>query len=220
VEHVREIFSHVLTRDVIDDGVHFDLATLVVGLIREDQEYGGVRVEVVARVTKANVRLQVDVGFGDAVTPEALVVEIPPLLDFPAPRLRAYPRETVVAEKLEAMVKLGMANSRMKDFYDIAVLARGFSFNGELLTRAIRATFERRKTLLPTMTPVALTATFAEDSTKVTQWSGFVRKVGIPGVDTLAQTIAAVRAFVEAPLLAAAAAGPVPKSWQPGKAWE
>jgi predicted nucleotidyltransferase component of viral defense system len=110
VAHVREVFTKVLAHDVVDDGVHFDLATLAVDLIRDDQEYGGVRAEVVARVTNARVRLQVDVGFGDAVTPEALVVEIPPLLDFPAPRLRAYPRETVVAEKLEAMVKLGMAN--------------------------------------------------------------------------------------------------------------
>ena len=219
VAHVREVFTKVLAHDVVDDGVQFDIATLAVDLIREDQEYGGVRVEVVARVTNARVRLQVDVGFGDAVTPEALVVEIPPLLDFPAPRLRAYPRETVVAEKLEAMVKLGMANSRMKDFYDIAVLALSFSFDGELLTEAIRATFERRKTPLPTTTPVALTATFAEDSMKKTQWSGFVRKVGISGGESLADTIAAVRAFVEAPLLAAAGAGPVPKSWRAGKGW-
>ena len=219
VEHVRKIFSEVLAYEVIDDGVHFDLATLTVGLIREDQEYGGVRAEVVARVTNAQVRLQVDVGFGDAITPEAMVVELPPLLDFPAPRLRAYPRETVVAEKLEAMVKLGMANSRMKDFYDVAVLARSFTFDGDLLTRAIRTTFERRKTPLPTTTPVALTAAFAEDPAKNTQWAGFMRKAGIGAGDTLAETIAAVRAFVEAPLLAAAGAGPVPKSWQGGKAW-
>ena len=219
VEHVRKIFSEVLAYEVIDDGVHFDLATLTVGLIREDQEYGGVRAQVVARVTNAQVRLQVDVGFGDAITPEAMVVELPPLLDFPAPRLRAYPRETVVAEKLESMVKLGMANSRMKDFYDVAVLARSFTFDGDLLSRAIRTTFERRKTPLPTTTPVALTAAFAEDPSKATQWSGFVRKAGITGGKTLAETIAAVRAFVEAPLLAAAGAGPVPKSWQGGKAW-
>lgn len=219
VEHVREVFSEVLTRDVADDGVHFDLATLAVSPIREDQEYSGVRVEVVARVTNAQVRLQVDVGFGDAVTPEASVVEVPSLLEFPAPRMRAYPRETVVAEKLEAMVKLGMANSRMKDFHDIAVLARSFSFDGELLTRAIRATFAHRKTTLPTTTPVALTATFAEDSMKRTQWSGFVRKVGISGGESLPETIAAVRTFVEAPLLAAAGAGPLPSSWQAGKGW-
>lgn len=219
VETVREVFAEVLALDVADDGVRFDPGTLVVGLIREEQEYGGVRVELVARVTNAQVRLQVDVGFGDAITPEASVVEFPPLLDFPAPRVRAYPRETVVAEKLEAMVQLGMANSRMKDFYDIAVLARDFDFDGALLARAVRATFERRKTPLPTTTPVALTAAFTEDPTKLTQWSGFVRKAGVRDAGTLGETIAAVRAFVEAPLAAATNGPPVPGMWRAGGAW-
>jgi predicted nucleotidyltransferase component of viral defense system len=219
VDHVREVFAEVLALDVADDGAHFDLGSLAVGLIREEQEYGGVRVELVARITKAQVRLQVDVGFGDAITPEASVVEFPPLLDFPAPRLRAYPRETVVAEKLEAMVHLGMANSRMKDFYDVAVLARDFDFDGELLTRAIRATFERRKTALPTSTPVALTPAFAEDATKKTQWSGFVRKAGVRDAGGLDVTVDAVRAFVEVPLAAAANHTPAPGTWRADGAW-
>jgi predicted nucleotidyltransferase component of viral defense system len=218
-EHVREVFADVLALDVPDDGVRFDLDSLAVGLIREEQEYGGIRVELVARVTTAQVRLQVDVGFGDAITPEASVVEFPPLLEFPAPCLRAYPRETVVAEKLEAMAQLGMANSRMKDFDDVAVLARDFDFQGELLARAIRATFERRKTRLPTTTPVALTAVFADEPTKKTQWSGFLRKAGVRDAGTLAETIAAVRAFVEAPLVAAANGTPAPASWPAGGAW-
>ena len=108
--------------------------------------------EVIACVTASQVRLQVDVGFGDAITPGATLVDFPALLDFP-PRLRAYPRETVVAEKLDAMVQLGMANSRMKDFYDVAVLARDYDFEGDILVRAIRATFERRQTPLPTANP-------------------------------------------------------------------
>lgn len=219
VDHVREIFSEVLALAVSDDGVRFDQGTLGAGLIREEQEYGGVRVELVARITNAQVRLQVDVGFGDAITPEASVVEFPPLLDFPAPRVRAYPRETVVAEKLEAMVRLGMANSRMKDFYDVALLARDFYFDGELLTRAIRTTFVRRKTPLPTTTPVALTAAFAEDYAKKTQWSGFVRKADVRGAGSLAETITAVRAFVESPLAAAASGTPAPGSWRAGGAW-
>lgn len=220
VDHVRQTFAEVLTLDVVNDGVRFDLDSLAVGLIREEQAYGGVRVELVARVTNAQVRLQVDVGFGDAITPEASEVEFPPLLDLPGPRVRAYPRETAVAEKLEAMVQLGMANSRMKDFYDVAVLARTFDFDGELLTRAIRATFERRKTPLPTTTPVALTAAFAEDPTKKTQWSGFVRKAGMHDAATLGEAIAAVRAFIEAPLAAAANGSPAPTSWRAGGTWE
>jgi predicted nucleotidyltransferase component of viral defense system len=219
VEHVREVFVEVLALDVAADGVRFDLESIAVGLIREEQEYGGVRVELVARVTNAKVRLQVDVGFGDVITPEASVVEFPPMLDFPAPRLRAYPRETVVAEKLEAMVLLGMANSRMKDFYDLAVLARKFDFEGALLARAIRATFERRKTALPTTTPIALTEAFADDPTKKTQWSGFVRKAGVDDAGSLASTIAAVRAFVEAPLASAANGTPAPGTWRAGGAW-
>ncbi len=218
-EHVREVFAEVLGLDVADDGVRYDLDSLAVALIREEQEYGGVRVELVARVTNAQVRLQVDVGFGDAITPEPSVVEFPPLLDFPAPRVRAYPRETVVAEKLEAMVQLGVANSRMKDFYDVAVLARDFDFEGALLARAIGATFKRRKTPLPTTTPVALTAAFAEDPTKKTQWSGFVRKAAVRDAGTLAETIASVRAFVEAPLASAANGTPAPGTWQQGGPW-
>jgi hypothetical protein len=217
---VREVFAEVLAFDVPDDSVRFDLDTLAVGLISEEQEYGGVRVEIVARVTNAQVRLQVDVDFGDAITPEATVVEFPALLDFPAPRLRAYPRETVVAEKLEAMVQLGMANSRMKDLYDIFVLARDFSFNGDLLTRAIRATFERRKTPLPTTTPVALTAVFADDPTKKTQWSGFVRKAGVDDAGSLAETVVAAAAFAEKPLLAAVGGSPLTATWHAPGPWQ
>jgi len=219
VEHVREVFTEVLALDVPDDGVRFDLDTLVAGLIRDEQEYGGVRVELVARVTNAQVRLQIDVGFGDAITPEATVVDFPALLDFPAPRLRAYPRETVVAEKLEAMVQLGTANSRMKDFYDLLVLARTFDFDGDLLTRAIRATFERRKTPLPTTTPVALTATFADDPTKKTQWSGFVRKAGVNAAGSLAEAVAAVAAYAEKPLLTAAQGTSLSAMWHAPGPW-
>jgi hypothetical protein len=198
---------------VPDDGVRVDLDTLAVGLIREEQEYGGVRVELVAHVTNARVRLQVDVGFGDAITPEATVVDFLALLDFPAPRLRAHPRETVVAEKLEAMVRLGMANSRMMDFCDIAVLARGFDFDGDLLTRAVRATFERRKTPLPTTTPVTLTTMFTDDPTKKTRWSGFVRKAGVDDAGSLAETVTTVAAFAEKPLSAAAGGPSLRATW-------
>ena len=216
---IREVFRAVIGQDVPDDGVNSDPVSLTVGPIREDQEYGGIRHEIVAQITTAKVRLQVDVGFGDAITPEAGFAEFPALLDFPAPHLRTYPRETVVAEKLEAMVQLGVANSRMKDFHDVAVLAREFDFDGELLVRAIRATFERRRTPLPTTTPAALTEAFSGDPTKKTQWSGFVRKAAVRDAGTLADTVVAVRAFVEKPLMAAVAAGPALACWRAGGPW-
>lgn len=219
-EHVHRVLAEVLATDVGDDGVLYDAASLAVGPIREDQKYGGVRATMVARVTSAQVRLQVDVGFGDAITPAAEVVAFPTLLDFEAPRLRAYPRETVVAEKLDAMLQLDMANSRMKDFYDVALLARMFDFDGELLVRAIRATFERRRTRLPSGLPVALTSAFATDPTKVTQWRAFARKAGAAGdMGDLPTTIAEVAAFAGGPLEAAAGGAGWPRRWPTGGPW-
>jgi predicted nucleotidyltransferase component of viral defense system len=218
-EHVREILIEVLTLDVADDGVKFDMSSLDVGPIRKDQEHGGVRATVVARVTSAQVRLQVDVGFGDAITPEAAVIELPPLLDFPGPRVSAYPRETVVAEKLEAMVQLGMANSRMKDFYDLLVLSMMFDFDGEVLVSAIRATFQRRKTPWPMGTPVALTPTFADDPAKKLQWAGFVRKSGAGDAGSLHEAIVGITVFVEKPLIAASSGTSFASLWRPGGSW-
>ncbi len=219
VDHVRSVFAEVLALDVGDDGVRFDTRALDVGLIREEQEYGGVRVVLVAHLDSARVRLQIDVGFGDVITPEALAVEFPPLLEFPAPRLRAYPRETVVAEKLEAMVHLGLANSRMKDFYDLVVLSRMFEFDGELLVRAIRATFERRKTPLPSGLPIALTRAFTADAMKTTQWVAFMKKSGAGDVSDLSSAVAAIVTFAEGPLAAAARSAPFANHWPPGGPW-
>lgn len=209
----------VLSLDVADDGVRFDPSSLEVGPIREEQEYGGIRAVLVARVTAAKVRLQIDVGFGDVVTPEALEVQYPTLLEFPAPQLRAYPRETVVAEKLEALVQLGLANSRMKDFYDLVILSRLFDFDGALLVRAIRATFERRKTTLPTELPAGLTTAFAMDPTKVGQWLAFLRKSGAGDGEDLAATVKEIIRFVQPLLLAAASGDPFARRWRRAGPW-
>ena len=121
--------------------------------IRDGQAYGGVRVRLVADHDGARIAVQVDFGFGDAVTPGVVEAEFPTLLDFPAPRLRTYPRETVVAEKFEAVVRLGIANTRMKDFYDLWAMGTTFEFSGESLTAALAATFQRRGTALPLEPP-------------------------------------------------------------------
>lgn len=218
-ERVRQVLDDVLALEVADDGVRFDRDSLDVDPIREEQAYGGVRAAVTARVATAKVRLQVDVGFGDVVTPETEMVDLPPLLDFPAPRLRAYPRETVVAEKLDAMVRLGLANSRMKDFYDLALLARMFEFDGTLLVRAIRVTFERRGTPLPAALPSALTPVFAGDPAKAAQWGAFVRKSGGADLGDLPAVVAEVARFADRPLAAAGGAGPSPSRWPAGGPW-
>ncbi len=219
-EHVREVFIEVLRDAPDDDGVVFDVDGLTVGSIRDDQEYGGVRVTTVARVAGAQVRVQIDIGFGDVITPSAEPHDFPTLLDFPAPRVRAYPRETVVAEKLEAMVQLGMANSRMKDFFDIVVLSRQFAFDGALLARAIRATFERRRTPLPQGLPVALTPAFANDATKRTQWNAFVRKAGVTGAPPdLGAVVALLIVFLSKPLEIAASGDVWKGRWSAGGPW-
>lgn len=161
-----------------------------------------------------------NVGFGDAITPGTTEVEFPALLDFPAPRLRAYPRETVVAEKLEATVKLGLANSRMKDFHDLAVLSRLFAFDGALLVRAIRATFERRGTPLPISTPVAFTPEFTQDREKRAQWAGFVRKAGVKDAGDLASTMAIVARFAGKPIEIAASGGAWSSKWPASGPWK
>ena len=218
VETLRAVFSDVLAIEV-HDGVLFDLASLRASPIREDQQYGGVRLEVNASIATARIRVQIDVGFGDAVTPHVVEVDFPQLLEKQPFRLRAYPRETVVAEKVEAMVQLGLANTRMKDFYDVAVLAAQYSFDGALLSQAMRATFERRRTPLPLQRPTALMTDFADDRAKVVQWSGFTRKAGIQAPPTLGATIETVRAFAEPPLLAAAEGRAFSETWPAGGPW-
>jgi predicted nucleotidyltransferase component of viral defense system len=155
-QRLEQIFREVISVEVEKDGLEFLTETVRGARIREDEEYEGVRVQLEARLATARIKVQIDVGFGDVMTPAPQEIEYPVLLDFPAPRLRTYPRETVVAEKFEALVKLGIANSRMKDFYDLWVMARDFEFEGALLSQAIKATFERRGTALPTDVPLAL----------------------------------------------------------------
>ena len=161
----------------VDDGVQFDVDGLTVDRIRDDAEYGGLRLKTYASIATARVRVTVDIGFGDAVEPEIAELDLPVLLDLPTPRIRAYPREAVIAEKFQAMVVLGRANSRMKDFYDIWLLSRVYEFTGESLARAIAATFARRKTPIPQKTPDALTPAFAADLAKQQQWSSFVEAI-------------------------------------------
>jgi predicted nucleotidyltransferase component of viral defense system len=158
----------------MDDGVVIDLATLRIDRVRDELEYGGLRLRALASVGGARVRVTIDIGFGDSVEPGLEELELPVLLDFPAPRLRAYARETVIAEKFQAMVMLGRANSRMKDFYDVWVLSRTYDFDGPRLPAAIAATFDRRNTALPIGVPDALTSDFANDPAKQAQWRAFV----------------------------------------------
>jgi len=176
-EHLVGIFKE-LCQAVSDDvdGIEFMPDTVRAVPIREEQEYGGIRVTLVGLLHQARIPLQVDIGFGDVVTPGPERIEFPTLLGAPAPLLLAYPRYTMVAEKLEAMVRLGIANSRMKDFYDVWLLSRLFEFDGQTLCEAIRNTLRQRSTPLPGGLPMAFTDEFRKDAQKQTQWRAFVWK--------------------------------------------
>ena len=152
-EAIAETFRVICAQPVADDGVIFDVAALEAAPIREEAEYGGVRVRTTATIDGARIPIQVDIGFGDAITPAPVEIDYPTLLDAPAPHLRVYPVETVVAEKFEAMVTLGIANTRLKDFYDLWLIAQTFKFGRSTLSDAVQRTFERRRTALPADIP-------------------------------------------------------------------
>jgi hypothetical protein len=199
-EDLVKVFQEVTAIAVVGDGLVFDAGSIHAEQIREDNLYGGVRVRLLAKLGPAEVSVQIDVAVGDVVTPGPEIAMFPALLDFPAPQVRTYPVYTVVAEKFEAMVTLGIANTRMKDFYDVWFLMRRFQLDGSTLREAITATFARRRTAMPTW-PEPLSEAFAHDPGKQTQWAAFIRRnslSGLPG--RFADVVVAVREFL-APVL-------------------
>lgn len=199
----------------LGDGIVFDPDSVKADAIREDNTYGGTRITLVARIGSARCALQIDVGFGDAITPGPQTVVYPTLLgDFPAPTLRVYPVYTVIAEKYQAMVMLGQANSRMKDFFDLAVIARRTELDGATLATAIAATFSRRQTALPTERPLALTQQFSEDAAKLRQWQAFLNKNRIEAA-SLGETVALLDDLLWPPTQVATASSQATATWRP-----
>ncbi|MGC4074906.1 MAG: nucleotidyl transferase AbiEii/AbiGii toxin family protein [Nibricoccus sp.] len=192
-EELKRVFMELCELAVESDGLRFLSESVAAVPVREEAAYPGVRVTLEARLENARIPLQVDIGFGDVVTPAPEEVSFPVLLDFASPQLRAYPIYTVVAEKLEAAVRLGEANTRMKDFFDLWFLSRNFSFEGELLRDAITRTFARRNTDLPQILPSSLTPDFSER--KAAAWSAFVRRNGL-GDFAMKDALESIRAFV------------------------
>lgn len=213
------VFVALCGVDAPEDGLAFLADTVQVEPIREGQEYGGMRVTLMAMLGNVRIPLQVDVGAGDAVVPPPDTVDYPGLLDLPRARLRVYRPETSIAEKTEAMVRLALANSRMKDFFDIRRLALTHSFDGEVMRAAVVATFDRRQVLFPSEVPLALAAEFGEDPQKNLQWNAFMKRV--PGEDrpTLPNVVGLLREFLWPALQAAGRREPWAQTWRPGGPW-
>ena len=179
---VADTIRRVIATAVEDDGLTFDPSSLEAREIREEPEYGDVRVRLVALLGNARIPMQIDVGFGDAVTPEAQIQTYPTLLGMDAPHLRMYPPETVIAEKIEAAVTLGMTNSRMKDFFDLLVLLRGSGLADKSVADAVVATFQCRQTPLPHDVPPGLSDEFGADERASRLWREFIRRTQVEDV--------------------------------------
>lgn len=220
-ERFADIFRELCVLEVAEDGLRFDAETVEAERISEDADYEGVRVTLVAYLERAKIPIQIDIGFGDIVTPAPSRTVYPTLLEFPGPRLLAYPKETVVAEKLQAIVKLGIANTRMKDFYDLEVLSHMFAFEGKTLAQAIQNTFQKRGTDLPMGgLPVAFTSEFYDDANKKRQWTAFcaknksyVKKAEFKAV------MEAIRNFLALPVRTVQEGHSFTKTWKPGGPW-
>jgi predicted nucleotidyltransferase component of viral defense system len=218
---LEEAFRTVCLTPVVDDGLRFLPETVTAQEIREDKAYQGIRITLLAMLGVARIHVQIDVGFGDAVVPAPVVAEFPSLLGHPPARMANYTRESSIAEKFEALVTLGLPNSRMKDLYDIWALSQRFGFVGEELVEAIEATFKRRGTIVPTAPPAAFTSDFADDRTKRAQWAAFRNKTrfGLPPPEALDDLLRAIARFLLPPTRAAAQRAAFGKRWPPGGPW-
>ena len=197
LDGIKHIISEICQADLPDDGVWFDPDSVTTTRIAEDADYEGVRATFAGRLATTRLSMQIDIGFSDVVTPGTVEISYPTILDYPAPVLRAYNRETVIAEKFDAMVSLGRLNSRMKDFFDVWLLASTSDFSGADLSAAILATFRRRGTEL-TAVPQAFEDDFLFDPSKRSQWTGFLKRMRpSEAPSTFSDAVTSIRVFLQ-----------------------
>jgi predicted nucleotidyltransferase component of viral defense system len=217
VEDLEAIVRDICQQDVEPDGMRFDPNSVRGQVIQSQAEYDGVRLRFKGYLGAAKAHMQLDVGFSDTLVPPAITVDFPTLLSMPAPRLRAYAYETLIAEKLQAMVFLGSINSRIKDFYDIWLLAQEATISGEDLQQAIRTTFDNRGTAIPTDTPLPLSDSFAEERNRA--WSAFLAQSDVHDVPDFVRVVADLRAFLLPVLEAINNSADFTAAWKPEKQW-
>jgi predicted nucleotidyltransferase component of viral defense system len=193
-EELKAVFAEIMAIEC-NDGLKFDVDGLSVTAIREEMQYGGTRLRTVAYLERTRIPVTLDVAFGDAIAAGPSELVFPSLLDMEAPKVRAYPPATLIAEKFQAMVALGAANSRMKDYYDLWAIPRTLSIDGKELDDAMAATFARRRTDIPADRPVGLSAEFIGDELKQRQWRAYARSIELDAV-SLDEVVEAVWALV------------------------
>lgn len=220
INKIERVIKDACTVKTPPDGLIFDARTVKGKRIKENADYEGVRVNFLGFLEKSKIPMQIDIGFGDVIIPKPSEVAYPVLLDFPAPHLKGYTFETVVAEKFEAMIKLGTLNSRMKDFYDVWLMARQFNFEGKMLMAAIKATFENRSTQLPSGKPFFAAGIYTKQSVQTTMWKAFLKNNPAKGApDSFKAIIAAVEEFLNKPVVAISSGRELPGHWQAPGPW-
>jgi len=217
---LEKMFRELCAVQVQPDGLVFQPDSVCGERIKDEEKYEGVRLHMTVLLEKSRIPMQIDVGFGDHVVPAPEEIYFPTLLDFPAPHLRSYTRESMVAEKFEAMVKLGMLNTRMKDFFDVWTVSQEFAFDGPTLSKAIKATFDTRGTAVPNKPPLALSPEFYHDRQKNAQWKAFLNKAKLNAEGkSLAEIAEALRAFLLPVSEAVARDKILKRKWEPGGPW-
>ena len=219
LDHVRGWIEELCTFIVDEDGIHFDPESIEILRIKEDAEYEGVRVRFDATLARARVPMQIDIGFGDVITPPASRISYPAILELPQPSLWAYPKETVIAEKLEALTMLGLLNSRLKDYFDIWLLATLYDFDGGTLSDAVRATFVNRSTTVESV-PVGLTPEFSGDAARQLQWAAFRKRGRFSNAPEELRSVVTAVANFAVPVLESLAANTLfDQTWRAGGPW-
>jgi predicted nucleotidyltransferase component of viral defense system len=217
---IAEAVRDVCSTEVEPDGLEFNPETIEAERIAEDADYEGVRVHFLGSLGNARISMQFDVGFGDKVVPRARMIQYPTIIEMPAPVLTGYSMESMIAEKFEAMAKLGPLNSRMKDFFDIWLLSRLYEFNGETLVSAISSTFKARSTDISQYSSV-FSAEFTADESKAKQWEAFLRRTAIESAPSqFSAVVGQISIFLGPPAEAVADGTPFAKSWTSGGPWQ
>lgn len=212
---ILKVFKEICEIDVAEDGIRFDSSSVTSEQITVDADYQGVRVWLYGHLGTARVRIQIDIGFSDVITPGPEKFSYPTILPVPAPRLNCYNKETFIAEKLQAMVKLNIINSRMKDFYDIWLLSERFEFDSIMLKDSIRNTFQRRETEI-TENGIAFLDVFCRNDEKIKQWKGFLRKSRVLNVpEDLVKIVQVLKLFLSPIITSIVTGDAFRKTWNP-----
>ena len=220
IASIEKMLKDICKINVVSDGLIFDITSVKGKRIKEDADYGGVRVKFVGLLERSRIPMQIDIGFGDSIYPKPKMIEYPVILDFPKPKLKGYPAESIISEKFEAMIKLGLLNNRMKDFYDIWLMMRQFDFNGGRFIEALKRTFKQRKTPLPQHKPLFAEEIYDEKSDRQTLWKALLNKADIKHApEKLNTTAKAIEKFLIKPLNAINKGEKFNEKWKASGPW-